>query len=66
MFLTAEEVERFTGYKRPGKQIEWLKGYGIRFFVAADGYPRVTRTAVEGSPQPQKAKPNLDAIRKAG
>lgn len=41
MFLSADELTKFTGYKQPSKQIAWLRQYGIRTFVSRTGHPRV-------------------------
>jgi hypothetical protein len=61
--VTDEELRDLTGYQRPSKQIAWLKRNGVRFFVAADGHPRVLRAHLEG-PRPQRANsPNLEAVR---
>lgn len=63
MRLTDEELRDLTGYQRPSKQIAWLKRNGVRFFVAADGHPRVLRAHLEG-PRPQRTTgPNLEAVR---
>ncbi len=66
MFLTADEVVRFTGYKQPLKQIQMLKSYGIRFFVAADGHPRVVRTDVEQRQRSGNSAPDFSSLDKAG
>jgi len=63
LFLTTEELQHFTGYKFPSKMIAQLKGYGIRFFVAADGYPRVPRASLTEPARKVKAMPNIDALR---
>jgi len=64
LFLNNEELTELTGYQWPSKMIKQLKTYGIRFFVAADGYPRVPRCVFENEKTRQKTMPNLDAIRK--
>ena len=65
MFLTPAQVHELTGYQRPSKQIAWLRANGLRFFVAADGHPRVPSAQFE---QPagatQRSTPNLDALRR--
>ncbi|MGR6036095.1 MAG: DUF4224 domain-containing protein [Candidatus Nitrosoglobus sp.] len=38
MFLTRQELIELTGYKLPSYMIRQLQSYGLRFFVAADGY----------------------------
>jgi pyruvate/2-oxoglutarate dehydrogenase complex dihydrolipoamide dehydrogenase (E3) component len=45
--LKREEICDLTGYQRPSKQIQWLREWGIRHFVAADGHPRVLRADLE-------------------
>lgn len=64
MILTKDEIYRLTGYKRPSRQIEWLKKYGVRFMVAADGYPRVLRRELETSGNQAVRKPNLEALQR--
>lgn len=39
--LTPEQIVQLTGYRRPSKQIEWLKRNGVPYFVNAAGYPQV-------------------------
>lgn len=46
-FLSPAEVEFLTGFKRPSKQITWLKQQHITFFVSAGGHPRVPRSAID-------------------
>jgi hypothetical protein len=43
MFLTADELARLTGYRRPSAQIRWLKARRVRHFVNAAGLPVVAR-----------------------
>ncbi len=62
--LSDEELADLTGYQRPSKQIAWLKKQGIRFFVAADGHPRVLRAHLEGPPKQQPTGPDLEAVRR--
>lgn len=57
MFLTQDELQELTAFKIPSKQIQWLKAEGFLFRVAADGHPRVLRSAVEelmGAPETKK------------
>lgn len=65
MWLTKAEASDLTGYHQPSKQIAWLRRHRLRFFVAADGYPRIPRTAID-QPLTERRGPNLDAIRKQG
>ncbi len=43
LFLTANDLHELTGYRKPCKQIAWLRAQGFMFRVAADGPPRVDR-----------------------
>ncbi len=62
MLLSRKEIEALTGYRRPSKQIAWLRKYGFRFFVAADGYPRVLRADLEQPLRKQRVEPDLSAL----
>lgn len=42
-FLTPEEVELLTGYRKPSKQIAWLIRHGTPHYVNAQGRPAVLR-----------------------
>ena len=67
LFLSREEVIELTGYQKPGYMIARLKLYGVRFFVAADGYPRVPRSEIEGGDdRGRRRRPNFDALAKGG
>jgi hypothetical protein len=63
MFLTADELAEWTGYKRPSAQMRWLRDNGLPFMVGGDGLPKVLRRAVEarlGAPSlPVVAEPRL-------
>ena len=61
--LTRDEVHELSGYIKPGKQIEWLRNNGIRFYVGADGYPRVLRVVIENKPAEKKTEPDVEALR---
>jgi hypothetical protein len=65
MLLTRRELYELTGYERPSAQIRWLRQYGIRFFEAADGYPRVLRTDLENKEKQRTTSPNLSAIKES-
>ncbi len=41
IFLSGEDLESLTGYKRPGDQRRWLAKHGWAFEVRADGKNRV-------------------------
>lgn len=63
MFLTRVELIDLTGYKRPSCMIKQLRSYRLRFFIAADGYPRVPRSEIEGKPKDRvKSKPDFSAL----
>jgi hypothetical protein len=46
-FLDRGELFGLSGRKQRSKVIEWLQGNGYRYELAADGWPRVLRAAVE-------------------
>ena len=66
--LTAEELLALTGYKRPSKQVEVLRAWGIRHYVSRDGHPRVLRADVEKPTEPRRPKqqPRLEGLAKHG
>jgi hypothetical protein len=41
--LTKDELVSLTGRKQPKRMITWLTENGWRFFVGADGIPKVDR-----------------------
>lgn len=43
MFLSPTELETLTGYKRPSRQIKWLRERGYIFFVNGKGMPVIAR-----------------------
>ncbi len=47
MFLSSEDVEALTGYRKPALQRRWLLANGYRFDVRADGRPALLRSQVE-------------------
>lgn len=59
LFLTRDELVEFSGCQRPGKVAEWLTGAGYRFEVAADGWPKVLRAAVESRLLPSSGRRTL-------
>jgi len=66
MFLTAQEIERLTGKKRPSAQIAWLRERGYKIDVNGLGQPIVaiaeaTRKLVGGSVSRQQ-EPKWDAM----
>lgn len=46
-FLDREELRTLSGRHQRAKVIAWLQGNGYRYELAADGWPRVLRAAVE-------------------
>ena len=67
MFLTADDIEALTGYKKPKLQRRWLLDHGYRFEVRADGRPAVLASQVEArlrDPRARKpaAEPNWEAL----
>ncbi|MGJ7501083.1 DUF4224 domain-containing protein [Variovorax sp. ZT5P49] len=50
LFLDDNELRCFTGFSRKSKQILWLRGQALPFWVSATGHPVVARAAVEGRP----------------
>jgi hypothetical protein len=47
VFLSPEDVEALTGYRKPALQRRWLVANGYRFDVRADGRPALLRSQVE-------------------
>ena len=64
--LTPNDVKALTGYVRPSKQIAWLKRYGVRFFVAADGHPRVLKCDLERPKDQRLTGPDFNALNNMG
>jgi hypothetical protein len=68
MFLTEQDMESLTGYKRPGDQRRWLSKHGWAFEVRADGKNRVLaeearNRMLTASSKPRATEPNLSALR---
>lgn len=62
MFLTLDEIERLTGYKRRRQQCEILANMHIPFRVNARGEPIVSAAVINGTSkatQKQSWQPNL-------
>lgn len=47
MFLSEDEVQDLTGYKRPADQRRWLDRNGIGYLVSARGRPVVLKSELE-------------------
>ncbi len=71
-FMSDDEIEFLTGYKRPSKQCAWLRQRGWNYETNAAGKPRVveahcehnlTSRPFERSLKPGKAVPNISLIR---
>ena len=70
MILTRAEVVELTGRKTRAGQIAVLAQNGVRFLIAADGWPRVLEAAVIQAAGPKvvrlprraETEPRLDAI----
>jgi len=56
LFLTRDELMDLTERKRRAKVAEWLLENGYRFDVAADGWPKVLRSALESRLSPSRGK----------
>ena len=56
MFLNRDELRELSGRKQRGKVTEWLQANGYRFDLAADGWPKVLRAAVEARLMPANRK----------
>lgn len=73
MILTRAELATLTGCKTRSGQIRVLTANGVRFIVAADGWPRVLESAVIQAageavvalPKRHEREPNFDAIQRA-
>ena len=68
MFLTDQNMESLTGYKRPGDQRRWLAKHGWAFEVRADGKNRVLTEEARNrmlttNSAPRATEPNLRALR---
>lgn len=67
MFLSKEELEQLTGYKKPSLQRRWLVNNGYGFDVRADGRAAVLKEQVHqqqsnGERKRRVSGPNLDAL----
>lgn len=56
LFLTRDDLTEMSGRKQRGKIAEWLAGNGYKFEVAADGWPKVLRAAVDAKLMPTSGK----------
>ena len=70
LFLTGEELETLTGFKSPGRQVNWLQSRGWRFEINGNRKPVVARKYAEnalgcGIPEEQSYRPNFRALQGA-
>lgn len=63
MFLTPEQLENLTGYRRPRAQLQWLRAHGIEPYVSARGQVQVTQAVVEEA-QRRASGLELQAVRR--
>lgn len=56
LFLTRDELAEMSGRKQRGKIAAWLTANGYRFDIAADGWPKVLRAAVDARLMPGAGK----------
>lgn len=64
LWLTAEELAHLTGAKQARLQVEWLKKWGVRHYVRRDKKPVVLWADMVGPQEPQKVRPNREAVRR--
>lgn len=56
LFLSRGELAELSGCKRRSKISAWLAANGYKFEVAADGWPRVLRAALDAKLMPTSGK----------
>jgi hypothetical protein len=65
LWLTPEELETLTGYRRRGLQRRALAELGVKFRSRpADGFPLVDRSQFDAKPM-KRREPDFDAARTA-
>jgi hypothetical protein len=57
MFLTVEDIERLTGYKRKKQQCEQLAAMHIPYRINARNEPIVSEAYINGGSQPKQDRP---------
>jgi hypothetical protein len=65
MFLSPQDIEDLTGYKRPSAQIRWLASRGYKVDVNGKGQPVVLKALVEsklGTAERRRVEPRFDRI----
>lgn len=70
LFLNADELETLTGFKTPGRQVDWLRTKGWRFEINGNRRPIVARKYAEkmlgcGVPEERGYRPNFSALQGA-
>jgi hypothetical protein len=68
LFLTDDQIQALTGYKRRHKQIAWLRERGIPLIVSAAGFPvvaarEIERRLVQDPKIRTKDRPKLELVR---
>lgn len=56
LFLTRDELFDLTERKQRAKVAEWLVTNGYKFELAADGWPKVLRAALEAKLMPASGR----------
>lgn len=59
LFLSRDELMEFSECHRRQKVIAWLTAAGYKFEIAADGWPKVLRAAVEARLLPAGSRRTL-------
>lgn len=59
LFLSRDELIEFSECHQRSKVIAWLSAAGYRFEIAADGWPKVLRAAVEAKLLPAGTRRTL-------
>ncbi len=65
MFLTADELSQYTGYKpnQRARMCRWLESNGVKYKENSLGYPSVLRSEIEHKNE-TSSTPNLAWLRK--
>lgn len=66
-FLSRDQLEKLTGYKRPSSMERWLAERQWMYEIGADGYPRVLERYFEkrmmGFYTETPTEPDIEALR---
>lgn len=65
MFLTPEQVQELTGYRRPSMQRMWLERSGVPYFTSRSGKPIILRSDLEQRTMPRDGPPKNQRLRLA-